>query len=199
MPRRVRTCRTHALHCACSRVPPRTTMDEEGHNEAARLVLNYLIHHEYAKTAEAFQTRLGHAPTRAASPALPVPPPASASAPGPDIDSPMLSADHGNEGVGMNMLELRRRCPLAPPGHRTPLSPQLLRPHSTNESAPVSNSKTPSSTRYETGTRATLHHKACQRVCGQAVRSTHPRVRGFNSRTRSRVQHTSGVVCYPFS
>ena len=182
MPRRVRTCRTHALHCACSRVPPRTTMDEEGHNEAARLVLNHLIHHEYAKTAEAFQTRLGRAPTRAASPALPVPPPASASAPGPDIDSPMLSADHGNEGVGMNMLEQRRRCPLAPPGHRTPLSPQLLRPHSTNESAPVSNSKTPSSTRYETGTRAT-----------RSPQSLPARLRAsgsFNTPTRSWVQLT---------
>jgi hypothetical protein len=86
---------------------PRTTMDEEGHNEAARLVLNYLIHHGYAKTAEAFQTQLARAPTRAASPALPVPPPASASAPGPDIDSPMLSADHENEGVETNMLEQR--------------------------------------------------------------------------------------------
>ncbi|KAH9994389.1 concanavalin A-like lectin/glucanase domain-containing protein [Russula vinacea] len=66
---------------------PRTTMDEEGHNEAARLVLNYLIHHGYAKTAEAFQTQLARAPTRAASPALPIPPPAAAAAPGPDIDS----------------------------------------------------------------------------------------------------------------
>ena len=86
---------------------PRTTMDEEGHNEAARLVLNYLIHHGYAKTAEAFQTQLARAPTRAASPALPIPPPAAAAAPGPDIDSPMLSADHENEGVGTNMLEQR--------------------------------------------------------------------------------------------
>lgn len=81
------------------------TMDDEGHNEAARLVLNYLIHHGYAKTAEALQIQLARAPIRAASPALPVPPPASGSAPGPDIDSPMLSADH--EVVETNMLEQR--------------------------------------------------------------------------------------------
>jgi hypothetical protein len=85
---------------------PRTIMDEEGHNEAARLVLNYLVHHGYAKTAEALQTQLARSPARAASPALPVPPPASASTPGPDIDSPMLSY-HENEGVETNMLEQR--------------------------------------------------------------------------------------------
>jgi hypothetical protein len=84
---------------------PRITMDDEGHDEAARLVLNYLIHHGYAKTAEALQIQLARAPIRAASSALPVPPPASGSAPGPDIDSPMLSADH--EVVETNMLEQR--------------------------------------------------------------------------------------------
>ena len=86
---------------------PRATMGDEGHNEAARLVLNYLIHHGYAKTAEALQTQLARVPVRAASPALPVPPPASGSAPGPDVDSPMPSADHENEGVETNMLEQR--------------------------------------------------------------------------------------------
>ena len=86
---------------------PRTTMDDEGHNEAARLVLNYLIHHGYAKTAEALQTQLAPTPARAASPALPVPPPASTSAPEPDADSPMLSADHEDEGGDTNMLEQR--------------------------------------------------------------------------------------------
>jgi Ran-binding protein 9/10 len=83
----------------------RTTMDDEGHNEAARLVLNYLIHHGYAKTAEALQTQLARAPARAASPALPVPPPASV--PEPDVDLPMLSADNENDGGEMNMLEQR--------------------------------------------------------------------------------------------
>ncbi len=86
---------------------PRATMDDEGHNEAARLVLNYLIHHGYAKTAEALQTQLAPAPARAPSPALPVPPPASTSAHEPDIDSPMLSADHENESGETNMLEQR--------------------------------------------------------------------------------------------
>jgi hypothetical protein len=86
---------------------PRTTIDDEGHNEAARLVLNYLIHHGYAKTAEALQTQQARTPARAASPALPVPPPASTSAPEPDIDSPMLSADHENESGETNMLEQR--------------------------------------------------------------------------------------------
>jgi len=86
---------------------PRTTLDDNGHDEAARLVLNYLVHHGYAKTAEAFQAQLARAPTRAVSPALPVPPPASASAPAPDVDSPMLSADPENEGGEPNTFEQR--------------------------------------------------------------------------------------------
>jgi hypothetical protein len=85
----------------------RTTTESEGRDEAAHLVLNYLIHHGYAKTAEALQTQLSRSPARAASPALPVPPPASALAPTPDVDSLMLSADHDNEGEEPNMLEKR--------------------------------------------------------------------------------------------
>ncbi|KAI9512293.1 SPRY-domain-containing protein [Russula earlei] len=81
----------------------RTTMEDEGRDEAARLVLNYLIHHGYAKTAEALQIQLD----RVASPALPVPPPASALAPASDVDSPMLSAERVNESGEPNMLEQR--------------------------------------------------------------------------------------------
>lgn len=84
-----------------------TTLDDDGHDEAARLVLNYLVHHGYAKTAEAFQAQLARAPTRAVSPALPVPPPTSASAPAPDVDSPMPSADLENEGGELNIFEQR--------------------------------------------------------------------------------------------
>lgn len=84
-----------------------TTLDDDGHDEAARLVLNYLVHHGYAKTAEAFQAQLARAPTRAVSPALPVPPPTSASAPAPDVDSPMPSADLENEGGEPNIFEQR--------------------------------------------------------------------------------------------
>ncbi len=86
---------------------PRTTLEDDGRDEAAHLVLNYLIHHGYAKTAEAFQAQLARAPARAVSPALPVPPPTSASAPAPDVDSPMLSAEHENEIVEPDMLEQR--------------------------------------------------------------------------------------------
>jgi Ran-binding protein 9/10 len=88
---------------------PRTTLEDDGRDEAARLVLNYLIHHGYAKTAEAFQTQLARAPVRAVSPALPVPPPtsASASAPASDVDSPMLPVDHENDSGEPNMLEQR--------------------------------------------------------------------------------------------
>ena len=85
-----------------------TTLDDDGHDEAARLVLNYLIHHGYAKTAEALQTQLACAPIRAASPALPVPPPASVSAPAYDVDSPMQPVDHESEsGVSSNTFEQR--------------------------------------------------------------------------------------------
>ena len=85
----------------------RTTLDDDGHDEAARLVLNYLVHHGYAKTAEAFQAQLARAPTRAVSPALPVPPPTSTSTPAPDVDSPMLSGDHEDEGGEPNIFEQR--------------------------------------------------------------------------------------------
>jgi Ran-binding protein 9/10 len=92
--------------------PPRATAEDEGRDQAARLVLNYLIHHGYAKTAEALQAQLARAsppsPPRASSPALPVPPPASTSAPTPDVDSPMLPADHGeNVTERPSMLEQR--------------------------------------------------------------------------------------------
>ena len=94
-----RTSRAHADSA------PRTTVEDGERDEAARLVLNYLIHHGYAKTAEALQSQLA----RVASPALPVPPPASSSssAPPPDVDSPMLSAEHENESGEPNMLEQR--------------------------------------------------------------------------------------------
>jgi hypothetical protein len=86
----------------------RTIAENEERDEAARLVLDYLIHHGYAKTAEALQTQLARVPPRAPSPALPVPPPASTSAPTPDIDSPMPPVDgEDNEGEGSSMLEQR--------------------------------------------------------------------------------------------
>jgi len=85
-----------------------TSTEDEGRDEAARLVLSYLIHHGYAKTAEALQAQLARIPTRAASPALPVPPPTSMSASVPDADSPMmLLADHENESGEPSMLEQR--------------------------------------------------------------------------------------------
>jgi len=60
------------------------------------------------KTAEALQAQLARIPTRAASPALPVPPPTSMSASVPDADSPMmLLADHENESGEPSMLEQR--------------------------------------------------------------------------------------------
>jgi Ran-binding protein 9/10 len=86
---------------------PRTTLDDDGRDEAARLVLNYLVHHGYAKTADAFQAQLARAPARAVSPALPIPPPTSASASAPDVDSPMPPADHENDSGGPNVLEQR--------------------------------------------------------------------------------------------
>jgi hypothetical protein len=84
-----------------------TSTEDEGRDEAARLVLNYLIHHGYAKTAEALQTQLARIPTRAASPALPIPPPTSMSASVPDADSPMTLADPENETGEPSMLEQR--------------------------------------------------------------------------------------------
>ncbi|KAH9982169.1 hypothetical protein BGW80DRAFT_1261937 [Lactifluus volemus] len=42
--------------------PLRATAEDEGRDQAARLVLNYLIHHGYAKTAEALQAQLARAP-----------------------------------------------------------------------------------------------------------------------------------------
>ncbi|KAI0307508.1 concanavalin A-like lectin/glucanase domain-containing protein, partial [Multifurca ochricompacta] len=84
------------------------TTEYEGHDEAARLVFNYLIHHGYAKTAEALQAQLARAPTRAASPALPVPPPTATSVPAPEIDSPMQPVDREeNEIDEPSMLEQR--------------------------------------------------------------------------------------------
>jgi hypothetical protein len=84
-----------------------TSTEDEGRDEAARLVLNYLIHHGYAKTADALQAQLARIPTRAASPALPVPPPTSMSASVPDADSPMTLADYENESGEPSMLEQR--------------------------------------------------------------------------------------------
>ena len=84
-----------------------TSTEDEGRDEAARLVLNYLIHHGYAKTAEALQAQLARIPTRAASPALPVPPPTSMSASVPDADSPMTLADPENESGEPSILEQR--------------------------------------------------------------------------------------------
>ena len=84
-----------------------TSTEDEGRDEAARLVLNYLIHHGYAKTAEALQAQLARIPTRAASPALPVPPPSSMSASVPDVDTPMTLADYENESGEPSMLEQR--------------------------------------------------------------------------------------------
>ena len=84
-----------------------TSAEDEGRDEAARLVLNYLIHHGYAKTAESLQAQLARIPTRAASPALPVPPPTSMSASVPDADSPMTLADPENESGEPSMLEQR--------------------------------------------------------------------------------------------
>ena len=84
-----------------------TSTEDEGRDEAARLVLNYLIHHGYAKTAEALQAQLARIPTRAASPALPVPPPSSMSASVPDADTPMTLADYENESGEPSMLEQR--------------------------------------------------------------------------------------------
>ncbi|KAH9011414.1 hypothetical protein EDB83DRAFT_2530293 [Lactarius deliciosus] len=57
-----------------------TATEDEGRDEAARLVLNYPIHHGYAKTAEALQAQSARVPTRAASHALPIPLPTSMSA-----------------------------------------------------------------------------------------------------------------------
>jgi len=85
--------------------PP--SAEDEGRDEAARLVLNYLIHHGYAKTAESLQAQLARIPTRAASPALPVPPPTSMSASVPDADSPMTLADPENDSGEPSMLEQR--------------------------------------------------------------------------------------------
>ncbi|KAH9060799.1 SPRY-domain-containing protein [Lactarius vividus] len=85
-----------------------TSTEDEGRDEAARLVLNYLIHHGYAKTAEALQAQLARIPTRAVSPALPIPPPTSMSASVPaDADSPMTLADHEIESGEPSMLEQR--------------------------------------------------------------------------------------------
>ncbi|KAA1468420.1 SPRY-domain-containing protein [Dentipellis sp. KUC8613] len=72
----------------------RADAPDEGREEAGRLVLNYLVHHGYAKTAHAFETQLARARARtseaavASSPALPVPPPLQ-----PDVDSPMPDAE----------------------------------------------------------------------------------------------------------
>ncbi|KAH9012498.1 hypothetical protein EDB85DRAFT_2222926 [Lactarius pseudohatsudake] len=80
--------------------------EDEGRDEAACLVLNYLIHHGYAKTAKALQAQLACIPTRAASPALPIPPPMSMSASVPaDADSPMMLVDHKIESGEPSMLE----------------------------------------------------------------------------------------------
>ncbi|KAF8272346.1 hypothetical protein EI94DRAFT_1656163 [Lactarius quietus] len=84
-----------------------TSTEDEGRDEAARLVLNYLIHHGYAKTAEALQAQLARIPARAASPALPVPPPTSMSGSVPDADTPMTLADPENESGEPSMLEQR--------------------------------------------------------------------------------------------
>ncbi|KAI9460184.1 SPRY-domain-containing protein [Lactarius psammicola] len=69
-----------------------TSTEDEGRGEAARLVLNYLIHHGYAKTAEALQTQLARIPTPSV----------------PDADSPMMMlADHEKESGEPSMLEQR--------------------------------------------------------------------------------------------
>lgn len=84
--------------------------DDQGREEAGRLVLSYLVHHGYAKTAHAFETQLARTaavrrqaeePLRPASPALPVPPrpgpePATAD-PDADADSPMPDADDDDD------------------------------------------------------------------------------------------------------
>ena len=96
----------HALQEGTDVTSP-TSTEDEGRDEAARLVLNYLIHHGYAKTAEALQAQLARIPTRAASPALPVPPPSSMSASVPDADTPMTLADYEIESGEPSMLEQR--------------------------------------------------------------------------------------------
>ncbi|KAI0271606.1 hypothetical protein BC834DRAFT_1025347 [Gloeopeniophorella convolvens] len=74
---------------------PPVAAEDEAHEAATRLVLNYLIHHGYAKTADALSAQLARVSARPASPALPIPPPASA--PALDTDSPMPSADEDDE------------------------------------------------------------------------------------------------------
>ncbi|KAI0063120.1 SPRY-domain-containing protein [Artomyces pyxidatus] len=68
-----------------------TKVDDEGREEVGRLVLNYLVHHGYAKTANAFEEQLARsARTRTSddlSPPLPVPPPPAPA----DGDSPMAA------------------------------------------------------------------------------------------------------------
>ncbi|KAH9015367.1 hypothetical protein EDB85DRAFT_2211451 [Lactarius pseudohatsudake] len=97
-----------SLLYAISRDERPTATEDEGRDEAARLVLNYLIHHGCTKTAEASQAQLARIPTRAASPALPIPPPTSMSASVPaDADSPVTLADHEIESGEPSMLEQR--------------------------------------------------------------------------------------------
>ncbi|KAI0044359.1 SPRY-domain-containing protein [Auriscalpium vulgare] len=73
--------------------------DEEGRDEASRLVLSYLVHHGYAKTAEALEAQLARAArarnSEDASNALPVPPPAAPPADSEldDADSPMAAPE----------------------------------------------------------------------------------------------------------
>ncbi|THH21022.1 hypothetical protein EW146_g483 [Bondarzewia mesenterica] len=73
--------------------------ENEGREEVGKLILNYLVHHGYAKTARAFEGQLARTrardleriDSRPVSPALPVPPP-HGPAVGPDSDTPMADS-----------------------------------------------------------------------------------------------------------
>ena len=73
--------------------------DDQGREEAGRLVLSYLVHHGYARTAHAFETQLARTaavrrqaeePLRPASPALPRSPKR--------INAPRLIGSSGSDG-----------------------------------------------------------------------------------------------------